>query len=52
MPLSKEDLKPNKEDQPAPEPQPEVVDNKMHDKPQIAPDGHPNLSQEDIDNRA
>lgn len=29
-----------------------AVDNKMYDTPQIAPDGHVNLSKEDIANRA
>lgn len=34
-----------------PEPKPEVVKTQMHKTPQIAPDGHVNLSQEDIDAR-
>ena len=36
---------------PAEEPKPEVIKPQMHTKPQIAPDGHVNLSQEDIDAR-
>lgn len=28
-----------------------VVDNAMYDKPQVAPDGHVNLSKQDIENR-
>ena len=41
-----------KDEKAPPEPKPEVVQTKMHDKPQVAPDGHVNLSKEDIANRA
>jgi hypothetical protein len=47
MPDEKEKAKPAEE-----EPKPVVVKNPMYMTPQIAPDGHPNLSKEDIANRA
>jgi len=33
-------------------PRPDVVNVVMYESEQVAPDGHVNLSQEDIDNRA
>lgn len=54
MPLSKEDIKPDKADKAEPEldaepaPDPGV---EMAKEPVIAPDGHQNLTQEDLDNR-
>lgn len=36
---------------PVEQPKPIIVDNKMYDKEQVAPDGHVNLSKKDIDAR-
>ena len=41
-----------KKDEKVKEPQEPVASPKMHDKEQVAPDGHVNLSKEDIANRA